>query len=381
MIILQEPSISDPRIYFLAEFPGFGSTLIDVDIIENALDSSFNVWISTVRGIEGDDGDIFVTTDIIKTWGGDARLTLEANDDVYFDKGVVIRSYSGRLDVELIALGSDEGGRIVTTIGSFQLNGGEVCFSYCDLINTPPKPTHVVNYVETVSFDYEPDFTTAMSTPALPKGLLQPSGNNLENVEAESISSIDAEISVEQVDVRVSDHTYKLGDYSYTLVDQHDANIYSDGLYDQADINADGSPSGYEVNQLACLAAVYLMIERAKGDAEATIGASDWDDRVGAINHDYASGGIDYSGEAAIISELDDGNPVIIQLKDSDVDGVLQNHFVLLVSYKVDEAGNLIAEALDPLNGEIGTLKLSSAQYESPTLGDAREAYQYRTTG
>ena len=74
-------------------------------------------------------GPIRLSADIRKRSGGDARLALLANDDIFIDSGVDVRSSSGQLIFELFA----ERGEIrATNIGRIDLNGGEFIVQFED---------------------------------------------------------------------------------------------------------------------------------------------------------------------------------------------------------------------------------------------------------
>jgi filamentous hemagglutinin family protein len=105
--------------------PGVASNIRNVDI-QNSLNDGTNVKISTGLGSSSsgtDVGNIYVGANIAKTLGGDAKLTLEANNAITFGGGFKItgNSTAGKLDVSLIAKG---GNAPSTSSGGVYVVGG-----------------------------------------------------------------------------------------------------------------------------------------------------------------------------------------------------------------------------------------------------------------
>lgn len=217
------------------------------------------------------------------------------------------------------------------------------------------------------------------ANPLHPKSSLGPMKIRAEDshVDRSSTNSENDVSSLQSVGARISEGQYRLGNFSYDLIDQHDSSLYVDDLHSQDDVTISGKGTGFKVNQVACLAAVYLMIERARKNKNAVIGDSQWTTGVGAnlagFSSISASTRYPYT-EVQVTNELDKGNPVIVELYDPDAPKVLQNHYVLVVGYDNDSDERGRATVLDPLNGEVGILNLSSGQYNSPTLKDSRSA-------
>jgi filamentous hemagglutinin family protein len=110
--------------------PGAASNIRNIDI-QNSLNDGTNVKISTgLSGSAGGDvGNINVGANIAKTSGGDATLTLEANNRIIFGGFKITgSSTTGKLGVNLIAKGGDtpsatSGGVYVASGGGIDTNG------------------------------------------------------------------------------------------------------------------------------------------------------------------------------------------------------------------------------------------------------------------
>jgi hypothetical protein len=103
------------------------------------------------------------------------------------------------------------------------------------------------------------------------------------------------------------------------------------------------------VANLTCAAAVYVMIERGRGQAAAMIDDFYIDPRLhggrspGAIRPDYVSA--DLALDPALIeSELRAGQPVVLR----GIGGPLGQHFVLAIGLAQDETGGRHLIVLDP---------------------------------
>lgn len=101
---------------------GTGSVL-SASLIESALNAGNNVVVTTFGTIGSGTGDIRLGTDITKTMGGSARLSLLAADDVTIDPGVDVRSFAGGLEFEVSA---QSGSIVGSGIGQIALNGGRM---------------------------------------------------------------------------------------------------------------------------------------------------------------------------------------------------------------------------------------------------------------
>jgi len=124
------------------------------------------------------------------------------------------------------------------------------------------------------------------------------------------------------------------------------------------------------VKQIACLAAVYLMIERSVGSASDKIGLDGWDFGTGAevpdaysfrVQEKISIAGSPTEAQTILTKELGAGLPVIVQLSD------VNNHFVLVEGLSVDSTGHMIAKVLDPFEGGTGTLDMATLAYSGPT--------------
>ena len=130
---------------------------------------------------------------------------------------------------------------------------------------------------------------------------------------------------------------------SFPLYNQHDAS--NSMLYVSSDWASGADPAGGPRTSYTCLAAVYAMIEHARGNSRFKIGPETWSDQIGAI-------GISGIGVSTTISTAEDlltqfrrGNPVILW-------GPLPRnsfgHFVLAIG--TNSAGQIIV--LDPSGGK-----------------------------
>ena len=103
-----------------------------VELIEGGLNNGSNVVVTTLGTSGSQDGDIRLRTDIDKTSGGDARLSLNAAGDIRIDRGVDVRSRSGELTFELTAA---EGRIRADGVGRMDTNGGRLLLTAKDGIN------------------------------------------------------------------------------------------------------------------------------------------------------------------------------------------------------------------------------------------------------
>jgi trimeric autotransporter adhesin len=106
--------------------PGAASNIRNIDI-QNSLNDGTNVKISTglIGSPGGDVGNIFVGANIAKTSGGDATLTLEANNAITFGAFKITgSSATGKLDVNLIAKGGNTPS--ASSAGVYVVSGGGI---------------------------------------------------------------------------------------------------------------------------------------------------------------------------------------------------------------------------------------------------------------
>jgi filamentous hemagglutinin family protein len=115
--------------------PNFTSTsssaMVGASDIQNALNIGTSVSVSTNGTLDPNaDESIYVTANIAKTAGGDAKLALNAHHSIIVDPGIVISSSSGKLDVDFNAdLDNLNGGAILVRSNAQVLsNGGDVRF-------------------------------------------------------------------------------------------------------------------------------------------------------------------------------------------------------------------------------------------------------------
>jgi len=105
------------------------SAIVTTGSIETALNNGTNVTVQTgSAGTNSQAGDIEVASNITKSAGGDASLTLEAYRNITLDSGVQISSSSGKLNVTLDAdAQSNHSGSIYLANGSGIIsNGGNI---------------------------------------------------------------------------------------------------------------------------------------------------------------------------------------------------------------------------------------------------------------
>ncbi|EDM3692528.1 hypothetical protein CSM81_23820, partial [Salmonella enterica subsp. enterica serovar Infantis] len=95
--------------------------------IERPLNADTHVTVQTAGAdAAGQDGNITVNADIHKTAGGDAALTLLADRNIVFSKGVNVSSTSGALSLDLLTgMTTDNSGVQLGTGTLFSLNGGD----------------------------------------------------------------------------------------------------------------------------------------------------------------------------------------------------------------------------------------------------------------
>ena len=108
--------------------------------VENILNSGSNVTIKgTKQGPNVDSaGDVYVYESIVKTYGGDARLSLFSADNVWIKQNVEILSKSGKLDIYVDADYDRHGyggihfeaGSLIATNGGFLVLNGNDIFQY-----------------------------------------------------------------------------------------------------------------------------------------------------------------------------------------------------------------------------------------------------------
>lgn len=134
---------------------------------------------------------------------------------------------------------------------------------------------------------------------------------------------------------------------TFPLYNQHNAS--DSRLYISAEWANAADPAGGPRTSYTCLAAVYAMIQHARGISRFKIGPETWDDQQGAL-------GIGGVGETTPIGAADDlfaqfrsGNPVVLwgPLPDNSF-----GHFVLAIG--TNSAGQIIV--LDPSGGKRVTI-------------------------
>ena len=102
--------------------PNADSATIDVATINASLNLGTSVTVNTVNAGGTQDGDITVTSAVSKTAGGDATLTLLADDDIFVNN--TINSTSNALNVVLTANADSSGGGNVDINNNITTNGG-----------------------------------------------------------------------------------------------------------------------------------------------------------------------------------------------------------------------------------------------------------------
>jgi filamentous hemagglutinin family protein len=113
--------------------PTFTSTddtaIVTTGSIQTALNAGTSVIVTTASaGANTQSGNITVASSISKTAGGDATLTLSANNDITVNAAVAISSTTGKLHVVLAADsdGSGAGAIVLTSGSSITSNGGNI---------------------------------------------------------------------------------------------------------------------------------------------------------------------------------------------------------------------------------------------------------------
>jgi len=97
---------------------------LGASLITSRLNSGMDVIVTNIGTTGGQSGDITVTTDLKKTSGGNASLSLFAADDLIIERDVNISSSSGRLNLFLSARDDIRAG----SMGDLELNGGGIGF-------------------------------------------------------------------------------------------------------------------------------------------------------------------------------------------------------------------------------------------------------------
>jgi len=129
----------------------------------------------------------------------------------------------------------------------------------------------------------------------------------------------------------------------FPVYNQHD--IGNTRLYASSEWAGGEDPAGGPRSNYTCLAAVYAMIEHARGNSRFRVGPDSWNDQIGALGIN-GIGGTEPIGETErLLAQFRRGNPVILW-------GPLQNnsfgHFVLAIG--TDSEGQIIV--LDPSGGK-----------------------------
>lgn len=125
--------------------PNFTSTadsaFVKAGTIENALNGGTNVSVTTgTAGASSEVGNINVLNDITKNAGNNAKLTLNAHNDITIGTGVTIKSTNNKLNVVLNANSDNTGGgAIIMQSGSkIKSNGGDITFGGGGLVSGLP---------------------------------------------------------------------------------------------------------------------------------------------------------------------------------------------------------------------------------------------------
>lgn len=150
----------------------------------------------------------------------------------------------------------------------------------------------------------------------------------------------------------------------YPVLAQRDRTLYEPAeLANERYWYAGGSQP---VQNLACLATVYLMLERGRGSSAAKITPASFTEDYDAVNPGYVEeADIGFSGER-FINELHSGRPVVLHAQG----GLLGHHFLLGVGIRRRADGDWIGIANDPWLGHWIELDLGQPAPAHPSLSD-----------
>lgn len=149
----------------------------------------------------------------------------------------------------------------------------------------------------------------------------------------------------------------------YPLLAQRDVSLYEPAEF----ANEVDATLGVPVKHLACLATVYLMLERGRGTTDAMISSQTFDMDNGAVNPGYVSPDTQLDS-LRVVQEIQAGRPVVLHA----VGGPLGHHFVLAVGLRQGRDGSWIVQSNDPWYGERIELGLTDAEPQHPSLEGLR---------
>ena len=145
----------------------------------------------------------------------------------------------------------------------------------------------------------------------------------------------------------------------YPVLAQRDSGLYEPAEFADEIDEALAQP----VRNLACLATVYLMLRRGRGDADARISADTYNMQDGAVNPGYVDADIAFDG-MRVVTEIQASRPVVLHA----VGGPLGHHFLLATGLRQGRDGTWVGEANDPWFGEQVEIDLSDASPVHPQL-------------
>ena len=145
----------------------------------------------------------------------------------------------------------------------------------------------------------------------------------------------------------------------YPVLAQRDPAIYSPPEFAEYMDPVEHEP----VRNLACLATVYVMLRRGRGDTDAMISAASYDMDKGAINPGFVGADIEFDGAAAA-REVQQGRPVVLH----GVGGPLDHHFMLLTGVRPGRDDRWVGEVNDPWTGQRVEMDLSEEEPVHPDL-------------
>ena len=149
----------------------------------------------------------------------------------------------------------------------------------------------------------------------------------------------------------------------YPVLAQRDStNYYPTEFADQLDLTVNEP-----VRNLACLATVYVMLRRGRGESDAMISAATYDMSDGAINPGFVGADIAFDGLAAA-REIREGRPVVLH----GLGGPLDHHFMLLTGVHQGRDGRWVGEVNDPWTGQRVEIDLSEQDPSHPDLPSVR---------
>ena len=125
-------------------------------------------------------------------------------------------------------------------------------------------------------------------------------------------------------------------------------------------------PENIAVKKLACLATVYVMLERGRGNHSAMIDGTFYRLGVGAINPGYVANRSSEIDGDLLKGSLDSGNPIVLQGVNNQ-NGLV--HFVLAVGYKKQKNGSMEVLINDPWRGTRISLPFESGHLTDRQLG------------